>query len=91
MKAEPVVLWQVEWILDGLSGLRFVRINGTTYTYDLLPGVVELIKPDGEVHQVTRLACSCNDARFRRRPCKHRTGLARLGLLQRAAQIEEPA
>jgi hypothetical protein len=90
VKAEPIVLHQVEWVLDGLTGEKFLRINGTTYAYSLLPGAVELVKPDGEMYTVTRLTCTCNDSRHRRRVtgCKHRDALRRLGLLKRAAEMK---
>lgn len=91
MNAEPIVLHQCEWVLDGLTGDKLVRVNGTTYRYALLPGAVELTKPTGEVYTVTRVACTCNDAKMRRRVtgCKHRDALKRLGLLARAAELKK--
>lgn len=91
MKAEPILLTQVEWVLDGLTGQKFIRIDGRRYTYVILPGVVELTNPEGEVHSVTRVACSCNDAKFRRRVtgCRHRFALKELGLLKRAAEMKQ--
>jgi hypothetical protein len=91
MKAEPVILHQCEWVLDGLTGDKFIRINGRTYQYRILPGEVELTNPEGEVHTVSRVACTCNDAKFRRRVtgCRHRDALKRLGLLARAAALKK--
>jgi hypothetical protein len=91
MKAEPVILHQCEWVLDGLSGAKCVRINGKAYTYTLRPGEVELVTPSGEVYTVSRVACTCNDAKMRRRVtgCKHRESLRRLGLLARAAALKK--
>lgn len=91
MTGEPIVLHQVEWVLDGLTGEKFIRINGRRYGYVILPGTVEVTNPEGEVHTVTRVACSCNDAKFRRRVtgCRHRDALKRLGLLKRAAEMKQ--
>jgi hypothetical protein len=86
---DPITLHQCEWVYDGLTGEKLVRVNGTTYRYARLPGRVELTKPTGEVYEVTRLTCTCNDAKMRRRVtgCKHRDALKRLGLLRRAAEM----
>jgi hypothetical protein len=90
MKAEPLHLTQIEWVLDGITGQKFIRIEGRRYDYTLHPGRVDLVNDKGEVHNVTKLTCSCRDAQFRRRVhgCRHRVACRALGLLKRAAEMK---
>jgi rubredoxin len=37
---DPITLHQCEWVYDGLTGEKLVRVNGTTYRYARLPGRV---------------------------------------------------
>jgi len=66
-------------------GGRLVDLT-TTYAVERpggLVGVVNLVKENGEVVEVTRWTCSCRDAWFRGRGrvCKHRQACLDLELL----------
>lgn len=91
MNAESLHLTQIEWVLDGLTGQKFLRIDGRRYDYVVLPGKVELVNPEGEVRTVTKLTCTCPDHQYRRRSggCRHRRACKALGLLARAAQLKQ--
>jgi hypothetical protein len=60
------------------------RRHTTVYAVEKGPGLVRLIKSDGEGYTVTEFNCSCADEEFkgRVRECKHRTGLRVVGLLR---------
>jgi hypothetical protein len=92
MKSNPVELKLCLLIQDCLSGATSLtvgvlssrgRLAETMYqVHQDGPGVT-LVKEDGEAHTVTPGGrCTCEDAKFRRRICKHVHAVRAAGLLE---------
>ena len=81
-----------QWLPDAANGNRVLAINGTAYEVEDVAGGLALyrIDPEGRVIRYTMdrtwpgaWQCSCPDATYRRRECKH-------CLAVRAALAAEP-
>lgn len=62
-------------------------IRGDAYHCVVQPEGIELTSPSGEVHYIVDGECSCRDAFFRERVCKHARALINAGLVEERTMV----